>query len=272
MADIFDKKVVWITGGGSGIGRALALEFANQGAVVASSGRRVKPLEETTQQVEAAGGTGLEVPCDVTKVTELEGAVEDIVDQAGRLDVVVANAGFSVSGLFEELSAADWKRQFDTNVVGLAMTVKVALPHLRKTDGRVALMGSVAGTLGLPNNGPYSASKFAVRSIGQTLTAELAGSGVSCTTLLPGFVESEIGRVDNQGEHHEDWEDRRPEKWMWPADRAARSMLRAIRKRRSEAVITGHGKIVAFAAYHAPRLTQNLVGRFGQNARNRQTE
>lgn len=272
MADEYSDKVVWITGAGSGIGRALALEFAAQGAVVASSGRRIEPLEETTEQVESAGGSGLVVPCDVTKVTELQGAVEEIIEQTGRLDVVVANAGFSVAGSFESLSAADWSRQFDTNVIGLAMTVKYALPHLRKTEGRIALMGSVAGTLGLPNNGPYSASKFAVRSIGQTLTAELAGSGVSCTSLLPGFIESEIGQVDNHGQYREEWEDRRPEKLMWPADRAARSMLRAITKRRSEAVITGHGKVVAFAANHAPRLTQQVVGRFGQNARDRNTD
>lgn len=272
MDDKNSDEVVWITGGGSGIGEALALEYADRGAVVAVSGRRVEPLEATCRQVEKRGGRGLVVPCDVTKVTEVEGAVDDIADRAGRVDVVVANAGFSVSGPFEELTASEWSRQLDTNVVGLAMTVKYALPHLRKTKGRIALMGSVAGTVGLPNNGPYSASKFAVRAIGQTLTAELSGTGVSCTTLLPGFVESDIGQVDNQGEYHEDWEDRRPKKWMWSAERAARSMRRAIDRRRSEAVITGHGKLVAFIANHAPRLTQTLMGRFGQNARDRASE
>ena len=265
-------EVVWITGGGSGIGRSLALEYAGRGALVAVSGRRLEPLEQTVAQVEEAGGRGMAVCCDVTKVGEVESAVEAIVDEAGRLDVVVANAGFSVSGAFEELTAADWQRQFDTNVIGLAMTVKFALPHLRETSGRVALMGSVAGTVGLPNNGPYSASKFAVRSIGQTLTAELSGTGVSCTTLMPGFVESDIARVDNKGELHQDWEDRRPQGLMWPADRAARSMVRAINARRSEAVITGHGKVVAFAANHAPRLTQQLMGRFGKKAREKDAE
>ena len=269
MGSKFEEKVVWITGGGSGIGEALAVEFAQQGAVVAVSGRRTQPLEETVARIEEAGSQGLVVPCDVTKVSEVEGSVRAVVEEFGRLDVVVANAGYSVAGSFEELTAADWHRQFDTNVVGLAMTVKFALPHLRETGGYVALMGSVAGTLGLPNNGPYSASKFAVRSIGQTLTAELSGSGVSCTTLLPGFIESDIGRVDNQGQFREEWEDKRPTKWMWPADRAARVMVRAIARRRTEAVITGHGKIVTFFANHAPRLTQNVVGKFGQNARNR---
>lgn len=263
MAGEFQNKVVWITGGGTGIGRALAVEFAQSGAVVAVSGRRVEPLEAARDAIDEAGGEGMAVPCDVTKVTELEEAVEAIVGKHGRLDVTIANAGFSVSGKFEELSAADWKRQFDTNVVGVAMTAKMSLPHLRETDGRLVLMGSVAGTVGLPESAPYSASKFAVRGIGQSLTASLADSGVSCTTLLPGFVESQIGKVDNRGEFREDWEDRRSKQLMWSAERAAQSMYGAIKRRRSEAVITGHGKFVAFLGNHAPRLTQNLIGRFG---------
>ena len=267
MGSEFEDKVVWITGGGTGIGRALALEFGGCGAVVAVSGRRREPLDEAVEAIEEAGGRGLAVCCDVTKVTDIENAVDEIVSETGRLDVAVANAGFSVAGPFEELSASDWKRQFDVNVVGLAMTVQVALPHLRQTNGRIALMGSVAGTVGLPKNGPYSASKAAVRSIGQTLTAELVDTGVSCTTLLPGFVESDIGKVDNKGEYQADWEDRRPKKLMWPADKAAKKMYGAIKRRRMEAVITGHGKVVAFFGDHTPRLMQTLVGRFGQNAR-----
>lgn len=262
MAEDYEDKVIWITGGGTGIGRALAIEFAERKAVVAVSGRRVEPLEQTREEIERAGGRGLVVPCDVTKVTELEEEVDEIVDAHGGLDVVVANAGYTVAGKFEDLTAADWKRQFDTNVIGVAMTARCALPHLRESGGQIVLMGSVAGTVGLPETAPYSASKFAVRGIGQSLTAELADSEVSCTTLLPGFVESQIGKVDNQGEYREDWEDQRSEQLMWPADRAARSMLSAIAKRKSEAVITGHGKVVAFLGNHAPRLTQQLMGRF----------
>lgn len=266
MSDTFNDNVVWITGGGSGIGEALAVQFAHRNATVAVSGRRPEPLETTVRDIEDAGGRGLAVPCDVTKVTELEEAVDEIVDQTGRLDVAVANAGYSVAGDFQELTAADWKRQFDTNVVGLAMTVKAALPHLEDVDGRAVLMGSVAGTLGPPNQAPYASSKWAVRGIGQCLNADLAGTGVTCTTLMPGFVESEIGKVDNKGQYRQDWDDRRPHQLMWSSERAARKMIKAIEKRRAEAVITGHGKAFAFLANHAPRLTQTLmrtvVGRF----------
>ena len=272
MAKKYAGKTVWITGGGSGIGRALAVEYGRQGATVAVSGRRSQPLEETLQQIEKVGGVGLKLICDVTDEEALEETMKDIISQTGRLDVVVANAGFGVGGRLEDLDWEDWRRQFDVNVFGLMMTVKVALPHLRKTRGRIGLMGSVAGTVGVPNSGAYSASKFAVRGIGQVLTAEHAAEGISCTTLLPGCVESDIARVDNQGRSHEDWEDRRPAALMWPADRAARAMVRAIDRRTTEAVITGHGKVATFFANHAPRLTQNLMARAGQNVRKKQDQ
>lgn len=272
MAAVFEEKVVWITGGGSGIGQAMAVEFGRQRAKVVVSGRRIETLEATVALVEAQGGQCRARSCDVTKVSEIESTVEAIIEEFGRLDVVVANAGFSVTGRFEELSASDWRRQFETNVVGLAMTVKYAIPYLRQTKGRIALLGSVAGMLGLPKNGPYSASKFAVRGVGQTLTAELAADGISCTTLIPGFVESEIARVDNQGRFRKEWKDQRPQKLMWSAERAARVMVKAIARRRSEAVITGHGKVASFFAMHAPRLTQTIVARAGQNARRRMSD
>lgn len=272
MAEEFKEKVVWITGGGSGIGRGLALEFGRRKAIVVVSGRRLEPLEETAAMVEKEGGQGLALACDVTKVSEVQSTVAAMVEKYGRLDVVVANAGFSVGGTIEELTAADWRCQFDTNVIGLAMTVKFAIPHLRETKGRIALMGSVAGTMGLPNNGAYSASKFAVRGIGQTLTAELAADDVTCTTLIPGFIESDIGRVDNRGQFREDWQDRRSKKFMWPTQRAARVMVKAIEKRRTETVITGHGKVAAFFANHAPRLTQNVIAKTGQKIREKETD
>lgn len=267
MAKNYSGKSVWITGGGTGIGRALAIEYGRHGATVLVTGRREEPLLETASAVKEAGGVGLVHLSDVTKVTDLEKTVAYLIEETGRLDVVVANAGFGVGGRLADVSAADWRRQFETNVIGLAMTAKVSIPYLRATKGRIALMGSVAGTLGVPNSGVYSASKFAVRGIGQVLTAELAGDGISCTTLLPGFVESDIAKVDNQGRFHEDWEDRRPQRLMWPADKAARAMFKAVHSRTSERVITGHGKLATFFANHAPRLTQTLMAKAGQEVR-----
>jgi NAD(P)-dependent dehydrogenase (short-subunit alcohol dehydrogenase family) len=254
MAKRFDDHVVWITGGGSGIGRALALQFAKEGATVAVSGRREERLQEVVQEIERSGGKGLAVRCDVTDEASVAEAVQKIVRTLGGIDVAVANAGFSVAGRVEKLSAADWRRQLDVNVIGVAMTARYSLPHLRERKGRVVLVGSVASMLVSPGFGAYSASKYAVRAIGQALAAELHGSGVTCTTLHPGYIESEIAQVDNQGRFDPDKEDRRPKNLMWPADRAARVMVDAVAKRKREYTFTGHGKLGAFAGRHAPGL------------------
>lgn len=248
----YQGKVAWITGGGSGIGEAIALELARQGARVAVSGRRIEKLEETVARIQAVGGKGLAVVCDVTDEQQIIDAVDQVVTEWGRLDVALANAGFGVGGPIEKLDADDWRRQFDTNVVGLAITVKHALPELKKVGGRVALMGSVAGTITAPGTIAYNASKFAVRGIGLTLAIELVGTGVSCTTIQPGFVESEIGQVDNQGQFRSDWKDTRPKMIMWSAERAAKVCVDAIWEREREFTFTGHGKLGAFLGKHTP--------------------
>ncbi len=255
----FEEKVVWITGGGSGIGRAMALEFARRGANVALSGRRKELIEGVAREVEALGRASVPIQCDVTKESEVAANVEGIISVFGKLDVVVANAGFAVIGSFEKLELADWQRQFDTNVFGVITTVKHALPELRKTNGRIAIIASVSGFLPLPQSGAYGASKAAVRCISNTLSIELHGSGVSCTAIHPGFVESDIGRVDNQGRFRPERKESRPAMLIWPAERAARVMVEAIHKRKQEYCFTTHGKIGIWATRFFPGLTSLAI-------------
>jgi NAD(P)-dependent dehydrogenase (short-subunit alcohol dehydrogenase family) len=254
-------RVAWITGAGSGIGRALAIELARQGATVAVSGRRQQRLEEVARAIEAEGGRALAIPCDVTEEADVERAVASVAGELGRLDLAIANAGFSVAGAIRDLSAEDWRRQLDTNVVGAAMCARYALPHLERTKGRLALVGSVSALLPTPRMGAYTASKYALRAIGQTLSMELAGTGVSCTLVHPGFVESEIAQVDNQGRHDPERADKRPRNLMWKADRAAREMVRAIHARKREHVFTGHGKLGAALGQHLPALAHLVMTR-----------
>jgi len=257
----FDGHVAWITGGGSGIGAALALELAAQGCDVAVSGRREEKLTEVVREIEARGRRGLAVTCDVTEEASVDAAVASVVETFGKLDVAIANAGFSVAGRFEKLSVDDWKRQYDVNVFGAIATCKAALPHVRETRGRLVLVGSVSAMLATPGMGAYTSSKYAIRAIGQTLAMELHGSGVSCTTLHPGFVESEIAQVDNRGRHHPERQDRRPQKLMWPADKAARVCVKAIHQRKREFTFTGHGRFGAWVGRHAPDVAHAIITR-----------
>lgn len=236
-------KVVWITGGGSGLGAALAWEFARRGAKVAVSGRRRERLDQVVERLAAQGSEGLAVPCDVTDEAQVHAAVEQVVAHFGVLDVAVANAGFAASGNLADMDLASWRRQFDVNVFGLVATVQAALPYLHRTQGRLALVGSVMARVTSPGHGPYASSKAAVRAIGDTLWAELHGTGVSCTTIHPGYVESEIGQVDIHGEYHEEWTDRRPRRLQWRAEDAAKVMADAIERRRRQRVFTLHGRL-----------------------------
>ena len=259
MTATFSNKTVWITGGGSGIGLACAREFASRGATIVVSGRREQPLVEAVRELDSRGQRGISLPCDVTDDKSVQGALDRILSETGQLDVVLANAGFAVGGPLERISTEEWRRQLDVNVVGLASTVRYALPHLRQTRGRIGLVASVAAYLTPPGSGAYAASKAAVRAIGDAWSVELAGSGVSCTTIHPGFVESDINRVDNEGVFHPDREDRRPSILMWKTEDAARVMVDALGRREREFVFTAHGKIFARLARHAPAVTHALV-------------
>ena len=261
MADRIEGKVAWITGAGTGIGRALALELARRGATLALSGRRADKLEAVAREAESHGVRAVPIACDVTDEREVERAAAAIVSTLGQLDIAIANAGFSVSGTIESLSAEDWRRQLDTNVVGAAMTAKYALPHLRASSGRLGLVASVAAMVSAPRAGAYSASKYALRAMGQALAMELHGSGVSCTLLHPGFVESDIAQVDNAGRVDPSRVDKRPKNLMWPADKAAATMVDALWARKLEHVFTAHGRVGAFLGQHFPGLVHTFMTR-----------
>jgi|LSQX01.2.fsa_nt_gb NAD(P)-dependent dehydrogenase (short-subunit alcohol dehydrogenase family) len=253
MAGRFQGSSVFITGASSGIGEALARAFALEGARLALAARRLERLESVRQELIPAAAEVLAVPCDVTSRPSLDAAVAQTAEAFGGIDVAVANAGFGVTGFFQDLSTADFRRQFETNVFGLLDTVYAVLPHVRASKGRLALISSVSGRVGSPASSPYVASKFAVTGLAESIYYDLRADGVSVTCIEPGFVESKIRMTDNAGRFHEDWNDPVPPWLVVPRDRAARAIVSAIYKRKPEAVITGHGKLAVWSARHFPR-------------------
>jgi short-subunit dehydrogenase len=261
MAQRFCGKVVLVTGASAGIGAALAREFAHQGAAVALLARRTDRLQALAEEISAAGGEALALFCDVTRDGEVERGVTATLERFGRLDVVVANAGFGVVGRFESLSLADYRRQFETNVFGLVRTAQAGIQALRMSRGVLVVLGSVTGYLTGPGASPYAMSKFAVRAFAESVRPELAQAGVAVVLITPGFVDSEIRRVDNLGRYHPE----APEPiaaWLrMPAERAARTIVRAVSHRRAECIVTGHGMLAVFLARHFPRLVRLLARR-----------
>lgn len=260
MAKLKDK-VVWITGASSGIGEAIARALPQSKLILtARRGERLERLQEELgpDRVEVCVG-------DVTQ--DLHSVLEPGVRRFGTLDVVIANAGFGVVARVEDLKIEDLHRQLDVNLYGVIRTIQCALPELKKSKGRIGIVGSVNGYVALPGNPAYAMSKFAVRALSDALRSEVAADGISVTHIAPGFVESEIRRVNNAGELREDARDRIPDWLQMPASKAARIIVGALARRKSEQVFTGHGRFAVCMARHCPRLLGWLILRLGIRAR-----
>ncbi len=246
------EHVALVTGASSGIGAALAREISRRGGRVVLAARRLDRLEALAAEISRSGGKAVAIACDVTRREDLDRAVSRARDEFGRLDMVVANAGFGVVGKFEDLTVEDYRRQFETNVFGVLQTAYAALPGLEASKGRLVLIGSIAGYVPTPGSSPYSMSKFAVRALAGSLRNELAPHGISVTHIAPGFIESEIFRVDNDGRLHPDWESPVPGWIRMDAAQAARQIVDAAARRRRELVVTFHGKVIVFLQRHFP--------------------
>lgn len=248
----FRDHVVLITGASSGIGAALARELAREGARLVLLARRRERLDALSAELAARGTQVLVRAGDVTQRTDLDSAVAAASAHFGRLDMAIANAGFGVVGKVDKLGIEDFRRQFETNVFGVLQTIQACLPELRKTGGRVVLIGSVAGYVAMPNASPYSMSKFAIRALAGALGPELRPDGVSVTLISPGFITSEIRQVDNRGVHHSHAKERLPRWLLMPADVAAKKIVAAAYRRRRETIVTAHGKLLVALQRFAP--------------------
>jgi len=263
----FRDKVVLITGASSGIGEELAWQLSQAGAKLTLAARRTELLEALVQKIASAEpAKPLAVACDVTRDGDLGRAVAETVRQWGKLDVAIANAGFGVVGPLKKLSLEDYRRQLETNVFGVLRTIYAALPEIEKTKGSIVIMGSISGWVAAPGTSPYAMSKFALRALANSVTPELRSWGVKVTLISPGFVASNIRRIDNRGKFHAAAKDPVPAWLVMPTDKAVRQMLSAVARGKREAIITGHGKILVALERFAPWLIRAAGSRMAAKA------
>ena len=254
-------QTVLITGASSGIGAGLAREFARRGFRVALVARRLDQLESLAAEINASGARATAHKGDVTVDGDIARIVADLAAQGIVPAIVIANAGFGIVGKAHDLGLPDYRRQLETNVFGVLRTFKESVDALRQTGGRFVIMGSVAGHISAPGGSPYAMSKFAVRALAEAMHGDLRGIGVGCTLISPGFVDSDIRRVDNRGGLHPEAKDPIPEWLRMKTDKAARVMVRGILAGKREVVVTFHAKVMIFMARHLPRLTRYLLVR-----------
>ena len=254
-------KCVLITGASSGIGLALAKECALRGADLILLARRLDRLQSVANELKPFGTRVVVSRCDVTKEGDLENSVSEGLRILGRIDIVVAGAGFSIWGNLDKLTMDDYHRQFDTNIFGVLRTIYATLSELKKNQGTLVLMGSVSGYVSLPGVSAYAMSKAAIHALARSITPELGRHKISVVLIAPGFVESEIRRVNNYGEFQTTAIDPVSKKLQMSSQRAAQVILNATLARKSEQVITAHGKVAVFIQRHFPWVISLLVNR-----------
>ncbi|HET6928709.1 MAG TPA: SDR family NAD(P)-dependent oxidoreductase [Candidatus Acidoferrum sp.] len=194
MTRLAGKSAV-ITGGGTGIGQAIALAFAREGARVAVAGRRKAKLEETLRLLQEAGCTGLALECDVTKAADTERAVKSAEAAFGKVDVLVNNAGALSVSTVESIAEDDWDRVMATNVKGPYLMSRAALPAMRRAGGgSIINVGSVLGIVAIRDRAAYCASKGAVSMLTRAMALDHAGDNIRVNCLCPSIVESDMTR------------------------------------------------------------------------------
>ena len=199
MAERLDGTVALVTGASSGIGAATALALAAEGATVALAARRVDRLEDLAKQIENGGGRALVIEADVTDESAARAAVQRAVEELGRLDTVVNNAGMMLLGPIVDAPVEEWQRMVHLNVLGLMYTTHAALPHLldaaENGPRRVADLvniSSVAGRVARSGSGVYNATKWGVNAFSESLRQEVTGKHVRVSLVEPGAVATEL--------------------------------------------------------------------------------
>ena len=188
-------KVALITGGGTGIGRAIAMAFAREGASVAVAGRRLEKLREVIGEIQKQGGAGLAMQCDVTRAGEVERAVKGTVERFGRLNVLVNNAGVMHVSSVEKISEEEWDRLMTVNVKGPFLTSRAVLPEFRKCGGGVIVnIGSVLGLFAVKDRAAYCASKGGVTMLTKAMALDHAHENIRVNCICPSVVETEMVR------------------------------------------------------------------------------
>lgn len=253
----FQDKVVVITGGSDGIGKALIGALIPLGAKVATCGRSHDKIYKL--QMEYSKVLLHAVACDVSNEEECRRFIESTLEIFGGIDILINNAGISMRALFAESETRITKRVMEVNFLGAVYTTKYALSSILERKGTIVGVSSTAGYRGLPGRSAYSASKFALQGWLESLRTELLYSGVNVMWVCPGFTASNIrfAALDPKGEAR--GESVLNEGGLMSAEECARHILKAIRRRKRTLVLTFLGKVTVLLNKMAPSLADRLT-------------
>lgn len=254
------NKVVIVTGASSGIGKALVYGFAAEGCKIAMGARNIEKLLLIEQELRAQGVEIISVRTDVSVEADCKQLIDQTYQQFGRIDILVNNAGISMRAVFEELDMKVLHRLLDVNFWGTVYCSKYALPHLLNSRGSLIGIISIAGFIGLPGRSGYAASKFAMRGFLNTLRIENLKKGLHVLVAAPGFTASNIRTTALDASGRQQGESPRNEAGMMSAEKCASLIIKGIRKRKREIIMTFvEGKLTVFLDKWWPRLIDKLA-------------
>lgn len=260
ISKFMEKKVVIITGASSGIGKALAENYAAKGWNLVLAAKRIellKEMESSFRNVET-----LSVKTDVSLESDCKNLIEAALTRFGKIDVLINNAGISMRALIEEVEMDVLRKMMDVNYWGTVYCTKFALPHLLKQKGSVVGVISVGGYIGLPARTGYSASKFAVRGFLDTVRIEYLKSGLHVLVAAPGFTTSEIRKNALIADGTLQGETPRDETKMMSAEECAARIVKAIEKRRRKIIINFvDGQLIVLVAKLWAHLVDHILYR-----------
>ena len=192
MSDFADKTAI-VTGAGSGIGKAIALELASRGCDVAVCGRRLEPVQATAAEIEAMGRRAFAASADVSSGESVAAFVADVVKAFGHIDILVNNAGVTRDNLLIRMSEEEWDAVLGTNLKGAFLFSKaVARPMMKQRSGAIVNISSVVGLIGNPGQCNYAASKAGLIALTQSMAKELASRNIRVNAVAPGFIVSQM--------------------------------------------------------------------------------
>jgi len=254
-------KVVIITGGSSGIGKALADHFGSKGSRILITGRNEVPLLEALEDLRSKNIIAEAIVSDVSLEEDNKKMAEYAIDKFGRIDVLINNAGISMRAMFEDVDLDVVKKVMDINFFGVLYATKYCLPHIINQKGSVVGISSIAGFRGLPGRTGYSSSKFALQGFLEVLRTEMLYKGVHVLTACPGFTTSNIRKRSLTADGSQQGESPRQEEKMMTAEECATHIYRATVKRKKYLILTFQGKMTVFLNKWFPGFMDKMVYR-----------
>jgi short-subunit dehydrogenase len=254
MKKLFKDKVVIVTGASSGIGEAIAREFASRGSKVVLAARNESRLSAILKEINLNGPESMAIRTDVSIETDCKHLIEKTIEKYGRIDILVNNAGISMRAAFLEVDLKVLHRLMDVNFWGTVYCTKYALPFLLESKGSLIAVSSVAGFHGLPGRTGYSASKFAIHGFLETIRIENLNKGLHVMIIAPGFTRTEIRKHALTANGEEQGESPRNEKELMSPAYVAGWVVKGIRRKKRNKLLTLEGKLTALFQRILPTL------------------